>query len=142
MGQRSFYFEYSLDEVPEIARKLLENSGTAKCWCFHGEMGAGKTTLISEICRQLGVKDEISSPTYAIVKEYLGTQGPVFHLDAFRIKDEEEAFEAGLDEIVNGPDHCFIEWPENIEQLLPNTYFYIEIQSQGNIRLLSARHHE
>jgi tRNA threonylcarbamoyladenosine biosynthesis protein TsaE len=133
---------YRLEQLPDIAEQLFTEAGDSTCWCFTAEMGTGKTTLIKELCRQLGVKDEISSPTYALVHEYAGEDGPVFHIDAYRIKNEEEAFEAGLDEIVNGPDYCFVEWPEHVDKLLPMNYFSIHIYGEKSQRRITAAHHE
>jgi len=91
-----------------------------KTLLFYGEMGVGKTTLIKEICKELKVQDSISSPTFSLVNEYqTSTNEKVFHFDFYRITDQEEALDMGIEEYFYNNDWCLIEWPENIENLLP-----------------------
>ncbi|MFY9244089.1 MAG: tRNA (adenosine(37)-N6)-threonylcarbamoyltransferase complex ATPase subunit type 1 TsaE [Polaribacter sp.] len=110
---------YSLNELPKIATAIIA-SVENKTLLFYGEMGAGKTTLIKEICKQLEVLDTISSPTFSLVNEYQTKNNEkVFHFDFYRIENEEEALDMGIDDYFYNNDWCFIEWPENIKNLLP-----------------------
>ena len=110
---------YSLKNLPEIATAIIA-SAKSKTLLFFGEMGVGKTTLIKEICKQLNVVDTISSPTFSLVNEYQTSEAvAVFHFDFYRITDEEEAFDMGIEEYLYNNDWCLIEWPQNVENLLP-----------------------
>lgn len=110
---------YSLKNLPEIATAIIA-SAKSKTLLFFGEMGVGKTTLIKEICKQLDVVDTISSPTFSLVNEYQTSDAvAVFHFDFYRITDEEEAFDMGIEEYLYNNDWCLIEWPQNVENLLP-----------------------
>jgi tRNA threonylcarbamoyladenosine biosynthesis protein TsaE len=110
---------YSLKNLPEIATAIIALA-KSKTLLFFGEMGVGKTTLIKEICKQLDVVDSISSPTFSLVNEYqTSKEVAVFHFDFYRITDEEEAFDMGIEEYLYNNDWCLIEWPQNVENLLP-----------------------
>lgn len=110
---------YSLKNLSEVATAII-SSVENKNLLFYGQMGVGKTTLIKEICKQLGVLDTISSPTFSLVNEYQTSENnKVFHFDFYRITDEEEALDMGIEEYLYNNDWCLIEWPENIENLLP-----------------------
>ncbi|WP_026778132.1 tRNA (adenosine(37)-N6)-threonylcarbamoyltransferase complex ATPase subunit type 1 TsaE [Polaribacter sp. Hel_I_88] len=110
---------YSLENLSEIASEIIA-SAENKTLLFFGEMGVGKTTLIKEICKKLGVIDGISSPTFSLVNEYQTKNNEkVFHFDFYRITDEEEALDMGIEEYFDNNDWCLIEWPKNIENLLP-----------------------
>ncbi len=110
---------YSLENLSEVAAELI-SSAKNKTLLFYGQMGVGKTTLIKEICKQLGVLDTISSPTFSLVNEYETSKNEkVFHFDFYRITNEEEALDMGIEEYFDNNDWCLIEWPENIENLLP-----------------------
>lgn len=110
---------YSLEELPKIATAIIA-SVKNKTLLFYGQMGVGKTTLIKEICKQLQVTDTISSPTFSLVNEYQTTKDDkVFHFDFYRIEEEEEALDMGIDEYFYNNEWCLIEWPQNIENLLP-----------------------
>ncbi|MBL4703664.1 MAG: tRNA (adenosine(37)-N6)-threonylcarbamoyltransferase complex ATPase subunit type 1 TsaE, partial [Flavobacteriales bacterium] len=106
---------------------------------FDGEMGVGKTTIISEIARQMGVEDEPSSPTYSIVNEYFSRKhGVIYHFDCYRLSSEEEAYDIGMDEYLFSGNYCFIEWGEKIENLLPDKYVRVIIQVKNEIRLITV----
>ncbi len=120
------------DELPDAASELLKFAGSEKVFLFEGEMGAGKTTLIKSICRQLGMHDTASSPTYSIVNEYAYPEGKIYHFDFFRIKDESEAFDIGFEEYLTSGDYCFIEWPQMIPDLWPPHYIEIKLVEDGN----------
>lgn len=110
---------YTLNELPNIALKIIEQS-KSKIILFFGEMGSGKTTLIKEICKQLGVKDSISSPTFSLVNEYLSNSNEIiYHFDFYRIKHEDEVTQIGIEDYFYKKSWCFIEWPQNVENLLP-----------------------
>jgi len=127
---------YRENQLAEIAGQLLNKAGDIKVWTFTGNLGAGKTTLIKEICRQLGSRDTVTSPTYAIANQYLSEQGDIYHIDAYRLDDEEEAFDAGVDEMIHSGAYCFIEWPKKISHLLPEHYLSIDIQTDNDLRIL------
>ena len=130
------YAEYSLDQMDGLAAALLDEFGSRNIWLFNGEMGAGKTTLISALCKKLGVVDEVSSPTYALAHEYKTLEGSVFHIDAYRIKDDMEAFDAGIDEILGSGEMVFVEWPEKIQSLLPEDALALKISLNGKGRII------
>ena len=109
-----------IERLPEAAAQFVDNIRPGRVYAFYGRMGAGKTTFISEVCRQLGSVDEASSPTFSIVNVYETDRlGTVYHMDCYRLEDEEEAFDAGLEDYFNSGSVCFVEWPERIEGLLP-----------------------
>ncbi len=117
---------YSLAELSAVAATILQ-SGQNKIFLFYGEMGAGKTTLIRELCRQLGVTEQATSPTFSIVNEYKGREGKIYHFDFYRLKTQTEALDMGYEEYFYSGDYCFIEWPEKIDGLLPEHYIQIAI---------------
>ena len=116
-----------LSNLPTAAEALLAFSGAAKIFIFDGDMGAGKTTFIKSFCRALGVTDVVSSPTYSIVNEYESAGGPVYHFDFYRIKDIQEAYDLGYEEYFYGRGICLIEWPERVDELLPDHLVKVEI---------------
>ncbi|MCL7762739.1 tRNA (adenosine(37)-N6)-threonylcarbamoyltransferase complex ATPase subunit type 1 TsaE [Polaribacter sp. Z014] len=130
---------YSLENLSEVAAELIA-SVENKTLLFYGQMGVGKTTLIKEICKQLDVLDSISSPTFSLVNEYHTSKNEkVFHFDFYRIEDEEEALDMGIEEYFDNNDWCLVEWPENIENLLPLDAVQIHLSilndAQRNIQL-------
>ena len=135
---------YHESELQEVARKLLSNFGQIKVWCFDAEMGAGKTTLIKQLCQELGVTDEMSSPTFSIVNEYESRKGAeIYHFDFYRLEDIEEAMDIGVEDYLFSGNLCLLEWPEIIAPLLPDEYLQISIKLVGdNTRSLTAQPHE
>ncbi|MEQ9466351.1 MAG: tRNA (adenosine(37)-N6)-threonylcarbamoyltransferase complex ATPase subunit type 1 TsaE [Ekhidna sp.] len=135
---------YNEDELHEVARKLLSNFGQIKVWCFDAEMGAGKTTLIKQICKELGVEDEMGSPTFSIVNEYESGRGAeIYHFDFYRLKDIGEAMDIGVEDYLYSGNLCLLEWPEIIAPLLPDEYLQISIKLVGdNTRSLTAQPNE
>lgn len=130
---------YSLEELPNIAKKLIASVNN-KTLLFYGEMGVGKTTLIKEICKQLHVLDNISSPTFSLVNEYeTKSKEKVFHFDFYRITDENEALDMGIEDYLYNNAWCLIEWPQNVENLLPLDAVEIHLSTlengQRNIQL-------
>lgn len=130
-----------LEDYPQAAREFIGQMQGARVFAFYGKMGSGKTTLIKSICEELGVEDSINSPTFAIVNEYEDREHrTIFHFDFYRIKSLEEVYNMGYEEYVYSDAICFMEWPELIEELLPEetTKVYIEENSQGEreVRIL------
>ncbi|MBL4939132.1 MAG: tRNA (adenosine(37)-N6)-threonylcarbamoyltransferase complex ATPase subunit type 1 TsaE [Lutibacter sp.] len=110
---------YSLQQLPEIAKEVLQFS-EHNILLFYGEMGVGKTTLIKEIVKQLGVLDNVSSPTFSLVNEYHSKKGAkIYHFDFYRINHEEEAMDMGIEEYFYSNSLCLVEWPNKVENLLP-----------------------
>ncbi len=128
-----------VQQLPVVAKDILNFAGDKRVFAFYAEMGAGKTTLIKEICRQLGSHDNFSSPTYSIVNEYSVDSPPskIFHIDCYRLKNFEETLSIGMEEYLSGDAYCFIEWPELVEQLLPVETVKISIRTDGNVRNVS-----
>jgi len=126
-----------IDGISEAARQFIDNMGDSKVFAFYGSMGAGKTTFIKAVCEQLGVKDVITSPTFAIVNEY---EGPIYHFDFYRIKRIEEVYDMGYEDYFYSGGVCFIEWPELIEELLPDDAVCVSITEQEDgSRLIELR---
>lgn len=110
---------YSLNDLTKVANSIIANA-KHKVLLFYGEMGVGKTTLIKQICKELGTEDNISSPTFSLVNEYsTGDNNTLYHFDFYRINHEEEALDIGVEDYLYSNNWCLIEWPENIENLLP-----------------------
>ncbi|MEW7276979.1 tRNA (adenosine(37)-N6)-threonylcarbamoyltransferase complex ATPase subunit type 1 TsaE [Aquimarina sp. 2201CG1-2-11] len=129
--------EYTLTDLPDVANKIISNI-KEKIVLFEAEMGVGKTTLIKEICKHLGVQSVISSPTYSLVNEYESNDGLIYHFDFYRINDEEEAYQIGFEEYLDSNEWIFIEWPENVAGLLPENSTRIKIKIvDGNKRILT-----
>ncbi len=106
--------------LPAASRELLKHSADKKIFAFYGPMGAGKTTIIKALCKNLGAVDIVSSPTFTLVNEYKTSAGEsLFHIDFYRIKKQEEVYDFGLEEYLTGDSYCFMEWPELVEELLP-----------------------
>ncbi len=127
-------YSYNIDELSKTANLVFENS-KSKNLLFYGKMGAGKTTLIKEIIKKLGVEDNVSSPTFSLVNEYLSKDNnTIFHFDFYRIEDEEEALDIGIEVYFNQNAWCLVEWPQNVENLLPlnRTEISIDILDDDN----------
>jgi tRNA threonylcarbamoyladenosine biosynthesis protein TsaE len=126
------FHEASQTDLTEVARKFIEKAGNSKVWLFYGEMGSGKTTFIKNLCRQLGVSEGMSSPTYSIVNEYLTESDTrIFHFDFYRIKNEAEAYDIGTEEYFYSGNYCFVEWPEKIPSLIPADHVHVLITSEN-----------
>ena len=129
----------SVGELPEVARKLLGTFPDDRFFAFFGKMGVGKTTLIKEICAALGVRENVCSPTFAIVNEYSTEEGePVYHFDFYRMKSVAEAYDIGYEEYFYSGCYCFTEWTEKVEELLPERYVRVDIEEQDEVRILKA----
>lgn len=111
---------FSIDEIASAAKKIIAFVGDHKIVAFHGNLGAGKTTLIKALCKELGVKENITSPTYSIIQQYKTQSGEIiYHIDLYRLKDEEEAVQAGIEECLYSGNKCFAEWPEKAFSIFP-----------------------
>lgn len=133
-----------LQGLPEIAAWIAQHA-REKIWLFQGEMGAGKTTLIKSICTHFDVEDEVNSPTYSLVNEYHTKDGrKIYHFDLYRIEEEEEALDMGIEEYLYSGELCLIEWPEKIRNLLPDGCATISIGLNANVRTfeLNTAEHE
>lgn len=119
----------SVDELPDAADMIIEQTDSRNIVAFYGPMGAGKTSLIREICARLGVEDTVTSPTFALVNQYLAGNGnTIYHFDFYRIDDPREAFDLGYEEYFYCGDLCLVEWPEKIEELLPDDTMKVRIE--------------
>ena len=119
----------SIAQIDEAARQFVSQIGDHRVFAFYGSMGAGKTTFIKAVCEELGVQDVITSPTFAIVNEYTG-DAPIYHFDFYRIKKLEEVYDMGYEDYFYSGSLCFIEWPELIEELLPEDAVKVSIVEQ------------
>lgn len=122
----------SLDKIADAAREFVEQIGDKRVFAFYGGMGAGKTTFIKAVCEQLGVKDAVTSPTFAIVNEYASDFGPVYHFDFYRIKNLGEVMDLGFEDYAYSGNFCLMEWPELIEDLLPDNTVNVHIAETSN----------
>lgn len=129
---------YSLTEIDAIARKIIAENPQAVI-LFNGQMGSGKTTLIKAITRALGVEETVSSPTFSLINEYKTASGDrIYHFDAYRLKDETEAYAIGMDEYLYSGEWCFVEWAEKVRGLIPEAHSVIDISlAEGGNRRLS-----
>ena len=130
--------DFALQEIDQAAMQLIAAGADRKVFAFHGEMGAGKTTLIHAICQQLNIKDAIGSPTFSIINEYRTVSGEiVYHLDLYRLKDEAEAIAAGVEDCLYSGNRCLVEWPEKAPGLFPDNTVQCYLKSTGhNLRKL------
>lgn len=120
---------YNIAEIDRIAKEVWQSGSHYKVWTFYASMGAGKTTFIHALCEHLQVKDTISSPTFALINEYSSpVAGTIYHMDWYRLKDEQEAIQAGMEDAILSNHYCFIEWPEIAGELLPENVFVINIE--------------
>jgi len=118
----------NLDSIKEAASAFVQQIGDRKVFAFYGSMGAGKTTFVKAICEELGVEDVITSPTFAIINEYHAHDDIIYHFDFYRIKKLEEVYDMGYEDYFYSGALCFIEWPELIEELLPEDAVKVSIK--------------
>ena len=119
-----------IGKIGKSASQFVEQIGDRHVFAFYGSMGAGKTTFVKAVCEALGVQDVITSPTFAIVNEYTGDDGAIYHFDFYRIKKLEEVYDMGYEDYFYSGALCFIEWPELIEELLPEDAVKVSIVEQ------------
>lgn len=131
-----FLAKTEVDLAP-IAAHLIQLSKHQKVFTFSGDLGAGKTTLIKEICKQAGVMDTVSSPTFGLVNIYhTKSEEDIYHFDCFRLKDITEVYDIGFEEYIDSGNICLIEWPKVVESLLPQNYISVKINHQKNAERL------
>ena len=119
---------FKLEDIRHAAESFLAGIGTNKVVAFHGEMGAGKTTFIHALCEAMGVKGTISSPTFSIINQYTTFTGnTIYHMDLYRLKDEYEAINAGVEDCLYSGNTCLVEWPEKIPAIFPDDTLHITI---------------
>jgi len=129
----------SLEDLASGAKDFLKAIAKNRSFAFYGEMGAGKTTFINALMKQMDIEDHSSSPTFSIVNEYFSpTFGPVFHFDFYRLEDEMEALDIGVEDILYNNNFCFMEWPERIENLLPENTVKVTVTVHNNCRLINV----
>lgn len=131
-----FFFCNSPDELNSVAKQILAVIGESKIVLFKGEMGAGKTTLIKALCKQLNVADNVSSPTFSIVNEYHAANEVIYHFDFYRINNLREVYDMGYEEYFFGGHRCFIEWPEKIEGIINFDYTLVQVDAKDEIRTI------
>ena len=120
---------FMLGQLRQVARSLWKEGKTRSVWAFHAPMGTGKTTFIHALCEELGVKAAVSSPTFAIINEYSSPEaGTIYHMDWYRLKDEEEAMNAGVEDSLLSGNLCLVEWPDKAAGLLPDNTFHIHME--------------
>lgn len=120
-----------INDVPRAAAEFIKGMGDHHIFAFYGEMGAGKTTFISEICRQLGVDETSGSPSFSIANEYETERGIIYHFDFYRLESVKEALEIGVEDYFDSGALCFIEWPEMIGNLLPDEAVKVTIEEDS-----------
>ncbi|WP_294632936.1 tRNA (adenosine(37)-N6)-threonylcarbamoyltransferase complex ATPase subunit type 1 TsaE [uncultured Bacteroides sp.] len=122
----------SLDQIHDAAREFIAAMGDNTVFAFYGKMGAGKTTFVKALCRELGVEDVVTSPTFAVINEYRSEIAGelIYHFDFYRIKKLEEVYDMGYEDYFYSGALCFIEWPELIEELLPGNTVCVTIEEQ------------
>lgn len=119
---------YHFEQIQDAARQIIAQSGSEKIWIFQGQMGAGKTTLIKALAKEMEVLDQVSSPTFGIVNEYGTASGKqIYHFDFYRLDDPTEALDIGIEEYFYAGDYCWIEWAEKIAQFIPEDFLLIKI---------------
>ncbi|MBI3137772.1 MAG: tRNA (adenosine(37)-N6)-threonylcarbamoyltransferase complex ATPase subunit type 1 TsaE [Sphingobacteriales bacterium] len=137
-------WQFTLDQLTETARSFWKAAGPARVFAFHGAMGVGKTTFIHALCEAKGVPDVVGSPSYAIINEYRyeeeGARKPLYHMDLYRLNDEEEAQRAGVEEALYSGQICLVEWPERAPGIFPEdtVHVFIELVDSTTRRLKIA----
>jgi tRNA threonylcarbamoyladenosine biosynthesis protein TsaE len=119
---------YTLDQLESVAAQLLKQHANKPVWAFFAPMGAGKTTLIGQLCKQMGVMDAVASPTFAIMNEYEVNGKMIYHMDWYRLADEAEARRTGVEAAMEEADMSFVEWPEKAPALLPDNALRLQIE--------------
>ena len=132
---------YSLDDIQSAAKQFLDVTAGRKVFAFHGDLGSGKTTFIRALCAQLQISNAVTSPTFSIINEYSTLAGGIiYHMDLYRLKDESEAIDAGVEESINSGNTCFIEWPDKAPGILPPDIVHIVFTRESvNVRKLQIK---
>jgi tRNA threonylcarbamoyladenosine biosynthesis protein TsaE len=136
------YTVKTLEELSSLSKKILEDYPDKRIFIFHGDLGSGKTSLIKELIKNLHIQDEVSSPTFSIVNEYIKDDSPIYHFDLYRINDFEELEEIGFFEYLDSGNYIFIEWPELIEDYIDLPYIEInmDILEDNNRNVIILEH--
>jgi len=131
-------------ELDKAAHEIIDFASQKTIWLFYGDMGAGKTTLIKAIAQVFGVEDMVQSPTFSIVNEYRNLQDKtIYHFDFYRIKNETEALDVGVDEYFDSGDYCFVEWPQKVSSLIPEQHLKVDINIVSETsREINLIHHD
>jgi len=134
---------FGLDQINSVAAAIWKEGKKHSVWAFYAPIGSGKTTFIHSLCQLLGVGSNVSSPTYAIINQYQAKdQAVIYHMDWYRLKNEQDALNAGVEEPLLSGNTCFVEWPENAIRLLPDNTFHIKIEilNESTRRIYSFDH--
>ena len=133
------FYANKAQELYEIAKAIVEVFENEKKIVFFGEMGVGKTTLIKSICKVLNVQDVVTSPTFSVVNQYRNKDGnTLYHFDLYRIENQEELFDLGLEEYIYSDNYCFIEWPEKAEGLLSDNFVQVQMIKNKEYRIIKV----
>jgi len=128
------------EDLKDIATDILMKCQDIRIFTFSGNLGAGKTTMIKAMCHALGYRGEVTSPTFSLINEYDTGKEPIYHMDLYRIKYTEEAFDIGIEEYLYSGVYCFIEWPEIIESIIDETYCQVKIETNHDgVRKIDVR---
>jgi tRNA threonylcarbamoyladenosine biosynthesis protein TsaE len=129
------------ENIYRVAKELLQQLKQYNVWAFNAPMGSGKTTFIHAVCDVMEVKDAVGSPTFSIINQYQSAEGKtIYHLDLYRIKDEEEAIQAGVEDVLYSGDLCLVEWPDKAGSLFPDNTVYVSIEIiDANTRRITAK---
>lgn len=128
---------FSLSEIDQAAKAFWEQAGDYRVIAFHAPMGTGKTTFIAALCRAKGVTGPTSSPTFSLINEYTSSQGdPIYHIDLYRLRDEEEARQAGVEEVLYSGHICLVEWPEKAPGIFPENTLQVVLETHPETRYL------
>ncbi len=119
---------FHLSEIKNIVAQLWQQFYSYKIWAFDAPMGAGKTTLIHALCDVLNVSSTVTSPTFAIINEYSGTAGVIYHMDWYRLQNKMEVIQAGCEDCIESGNLCFIEWAEKAQELLPQNTLHVNLE--------------
>jgi tRNA threonylcarbamoyladenosine biosynthesis protein TsaE len=127
MIEMEIYFDFN--EIEKTAKKFLDATSGYKVFAFSGDLGAGKTSFISAVCKELDVTETVTSPTYSIIQEYKTSDNrTIFHIDLYRIKSKQEAMDAGVEDCLLSTDICMVEWPEKAPDIFPDNTIYSEME--------------
>jgi tRNA threonylcarbamoyladenosine biosynthesis protein TsaE len=131
---------HTIDDLPDVAQLFLSHFENQKVFAFIGEMGAGKTTFICSLLAEMGITEIEGSPTYSLVNVYTSpSYGKVFHFDVYRLNNQVEALDMGIEEMFFSGEYCFIEWPEKVDKLLPDNTVWVNIRSlEDNTRIITT----
>ncbi|HEV2832347.1 MAG TPA: tRNA (adenosine(37)-N6)-threonylcarbamoyltransferase complex ATPase subunit type 1 TsaE [Hanamia sp.] len=124
---------FEFEEIREAAKSFMQVTKNYKIFAFTGELGAGKTTFINALCKEMGITETVTSPTFSIIQEYNSASGKiVYHMDLYRIKNKEEAMNAGVEECINSNEICMVEWPEKAPEIFPEQTVYARFEIIGS----------